>query len=194
MFPLSCFSVFSQKSFHINDVDVWKPFLHRYGFVVIDNILSAEEANVCETAFWDEMKLKGNGKLDRRDYQTWEDENWPSQSKFLSEKAVGQAAFSVRTHPLIYKVFCDVFDGETDLMCNVDNYGIMRGSVFAYEEKPAWRVSLQAHWDVDPWRYTKEISEGAPRQFQGLVALTECYGGFSKEELFLVCFLFFFSC
>lgn len=64
----------------------WKAFLERYGFVVIDNILSDAETSDCEAAFWTEMRQKGNGKLSKDDYKTWDDENWPLRSKFLSEK------------------------------------------------------------------------------------------------------------
>jgi hypothetical protein len=159
------------QSFEPHDVANWKPFLSRFGFVVINNVLSAAEVQDAEDAFWKEMANKGNGKVDKNDckakvccvlllivcYQTgttWEDENWPSQSKFLSEKAVGQSAFDVRTNQAIYDIFCQIFE-ETKLLCNVDNYGIMRGTVFDLEQRPGWRVSLEPHWDVDPWRYSE---------------------------------------
>lgn len=53
---------------------------------MIDNVLSQDECDSAETLFWNEMSVKGNGLIRRDDYRTHEDENWPSQSKFLSEK------------------------------------------------------------------------------------------------------------
>ena len=159
-------------SFAYADVAAWKPFLDQYGFVVLDGVLSQEECAASLDEFWAEAP-----RVARDDWRTWEDANWPSRSKFLTEAAAGQRAFDTRTSPVLYEVFRQVYGGEHRLLCNVDNYGVMRGTRFEEEgeERPAWRVSLEPHWDRDPWHYTAELARGAPRQYQGLVALTECY-------------------
>ncbi len=165
------------KSFAPGNVAEWKPFLRQYGFVVLDGVLSPQQCADSLDEFWREAREKnGNGTVDRDDWRTWEDGNWPVRSKFLFDGARGQCAFDNRTSPEVYEIFRAVFDGEKRLLCNVDNYGVMRGSRFADgEERPTWRVALEPHWDRDPWHYVAELEKGAPPQYQGLLALTECY-------------------
>jgi len=127
----------------------------------------------------------------RNNPMSWENENWPSKSKFLMNYlALGQCAFNNRTNENIYKVFCEIF-GETKLWCSIDKWGFMRATkdlLWLDDEgrpckidRPDWRKSLLPHWDCNPWVYVQMLHRKEPNMYQGLVALEDCpveVGGF----------------
>jgi len=76
--------------------------------------------------------------------------------------------------------FTNIF-GTDDLLTMIDRWGIMRPS----RDRPDWKWQLEPHVDVNPWTYTKEIQQGYPRIYQGVLSLVNSYdhwcttGGFS---------------
>lgn len=167
-------------SFDVAARNDWKAFLQRFGFVVLHDVLSAERCERTVASFWNAMNERAkqtqnnnnnnhipnaendipNAELRSDDWRTWETDRWPTKSKFLSDvSAVTQEAFDNRTDPKLYDIFRAIFDGEHRLWCNVDAWGIFRGTVFEEEERADWRYELPPHWDVDPWRYVEEVRE-----------------------------------
>jgi len=184
-------------SFTPDEPEEYLGFLKKYGFVVI-KVLSEEE---CEESIGElfadanlqaeEEGRKQKKKVRRDEEESWESDNWPTQSKFLfARPGFGQKAFDNRTNENIYKVFCNIF-GRTDLLTSIDFWGVMRGTkdlfISQYDgtiqkcDRPDWRYQLKPHIDWNPWVYVDNILQGKPEAYQGIIALDDCptcVGGF----------------
>lgn len=175
-------------TFEPDHSDEWLEFLSRYGFVVLD-IFSPQQCERTIDEFWEQMRAHrpqhAAQDLDRNDFRTWESENWPTRSKFLSDMfASTQAAYDNRTNPVLYEVFSKIFGGEKRLWSHVDCWGVFRGTSFLDEgiERPDWRWQLEPHWDVDPWSYVQQVEDKKmPRMYQGLIALNDCYERYGES-------------
>jgi len=167
--------------------------LEKHGFCVIKVLEDKQCEETIDELFMEMNKYatRQQRQLSRNDPSTWEQCNWPSPGKFLTNlPAFGQKAFENRTNENIYKVFCEIFK-EKRLWCSIDKWGIFRGTKdlsFKDEngntvimDRPDWRHQLRPHWDVNPWKHCIEMAEGQWPMYQGLVALDDCpeeVGGF----------------
>ena len=74
---------------------------------------------------------------------SWENYNWPSDSKFLMKQpAFTQQAYDNRTNEELYKLYAYLFQ-ESKLYCSVDNWGLFRGTKSLKYEKEAFREMLK---------------------------------------------------
>ena len=190
----------------VRDFDVVKDsaqdvqaFFDKYGFVVMRNVLTAEEADVTVDEFWESRHKLG---LRRDDPRTWAD-FWESQ-RFgrLGIMGLGPDLQSLRQlenrqNPRVHQAFAKVLKTE-DLWMDHDRLGIMRptknldfgqGTV---KDVEAWRtVSNWLHLDCNPLLGKASIASfadtGLPIDFsktiiiQGLLTLTDARvedGGF----------------
>lgn len=76
--------------------------------------------------------------------------------------------------------------GEKPPADDIDKYNIRyikndAGESVVMMDRPDWRHNLKPHWDLNPWKWLKEIEKGEPEQYQSLLAINECpeeVGGF----------------
>lgn len=128
--------------------------------------------------------------------QNREDQNWPAPtSRFLTQTmAIDQKAWDNRTHPNIYRAFSKILN-TPHLYSTVDRWGIMRGTKnlafqqgdattdaeVQYQDRLEWQNTLSVHWDWNPWLLVPAVKAGAPKVYQGILALDDCpeqVGGF----------------
>ena len=163
------------KSFNVNQKDEYMEFLAKYNFVILQ-ILSEEEANQTVSDFFENVAVN----VDIYNSDTWENEYWPENSRYLVGYALTEKAFQNRTHKNLHQAFTNIL-GTDNLVTMIDRWGIMRPS----RNRPDWKWQLEPHVDVNPWRYVKELKEGQPRVYQGVLSLVDSYdswcttGGFS---------------
>lgn len=168
-------------SFPMEDVEGIHAFFDKYGFVVIRDILTPEEAAVGLDSIW--RTIEKPGKLERDKPDTWK--NFPSGSQvgILGNTLPGDVfAWGLRQHPRLHQAYATVLH-ETDLMVSLDRYGFMRptkairmadGEVV---DRPEWQSAAQwFHWDLNPWNHigNPRLTEDEERDF-----FTEENGEFS---------------
>jgi len=163
-------------------------FFHKYGFVVVRNIISADQCEKTEDDLWRSDEMLGSRKVDRNEPSTWENGTWPSEMNLaeggflthLTDMSL-QTGWDNRQHPNLYKIFSLVFNNP-NLWVRFDRYGMMRptkgikmknGNIV---DKPEWKTkSNWLHWDQNPWQEPDFV------RVQGLLALTNAIktsGGF----------------
>ncbi|CAF1414000.1 unnamed protein product [Adineta ricciae] len=186
----SCITAFSDdegftKSFSINETNELLDFFHKYGFVVIRDIVDSQsqiENTVDE--IWNLLRVL-NPKIDKNDSSTWEDANWPIQmglkdGGFISHMSdvATKMCWENRQHPNIVKLF-QILLQQDDLWVKFDRYGFMRptkdipftnkdNNSITIEDRPEWRSKPNwLHWDQNPWKYPDFMG------IQGLLALSD---------------------
>ena len=82
----------SVPRFGFGDMDALA-HLDEYGFVVLANALSAQEAERAMSLLWDYLEELGTG-IDRTDVGTWDDDRWPTavHGAILPSYGVGHSA------------------------------------------------------------------------------------------------------
>jgi len=146
------------QSFPLDDPDAIRAFFDQYGFVVIRDVLTAEETETGVDTIW--RSIEKPGKLERDKPETWT--TFPSGAQvgmlgnFLPKDTF---AWGLRQHPRLHQAYATVLN-EEDLMVSLDRYGFMRptkavkmsdGTVV---DKPEWQSIAQwFHWDLNPWDY-----------------------------------------
>jgi len=65
------------QSFSFEDENEILNFWKQYGFVVVKNVITEEDVNNTIEEIW-KFQIEKNGKVDRNDPLTWNNNNWPS--------------------------------------------------------------------------------------------------------------------
>lgn len=185
------------KSFAPTDFESIKHALEKYGFAVVDDIVEPNQCDKTVEEFFFDVNRRAEyfqkEIVDPSKPQTWENENFTTRekNKFLTNApALTPNAFKNRCNPKIFNIYAKIFQRE-DLWCNIDNWGLFRGTkdlTFIDEEgnktiqdRDDWRWELKLHWDQNPWLLEKWSKNGDYDLYQGFIALVDCpeeVGGF----------------
>jgi len=141
-------------------------YLLEHGYVVIAEILSADESRHALNLTWDYLEGLETG-IDRDDIETWDDDRWPTavHGGILPGHGIGhsQAQWFIRSAPGLKKAFAAIWDSE-DLLVSFDGMALWR----PWAIKPQWRTNRAGSWlhiDQHP------ISRPGLQCVQGLVNL-----------------------
>ncbi|KAL0482534.1 hypothetical protein AKO1_002855 [Acrasis kona] len=151
-------------SFDQKDVEGYKEFFDKYGFVVIRNVLTESEVDDTVDEIWNEAK-----PASRNDPNTWNSKyNWPGSDSigiFGSSSCKGKFAIKNRIKPVMYEIYKNII-GRPDLWVSFDRFGVMKPTKQVtladgtkrdfpeYKSKEKW-----LHWDMNPFKITdKELN------------------------------------
>jgi len=155
------------QSFELTDEQKIKEFFARFGFVVINNILTSVECKETIDYLWESIQeLSPNIKRD--DTSSWENKYW-ANTGIIEEGIVGygpiwsQRAFINRQNPKLAKAYSILFDRE-DLLVNHDRFGLFRptkGIEIKGQKvtRPSWATKENLHLDMNPWFYCERKSD-----------------------------------
>jgi len=157
------------KSFTTEQVSEYKEFFNKFGFVIIREILSKEEAAATVDDIWNYVETRGwlrskdeaerYSKIKRNDPSTW-DNYWPAMAEegiVANPPTFTKQALRNRQNPRVYKVFAELY-GRGDLLVNHDRYGLFRptknvnfrGNI---TDMNPWKTFFNIHLDMNPWYY-----------------------------------------
>jgi len=147
-------------SFKAEENTSFQTFFDRYGFVVIRDVLSAEDvsrttADIFTTAGFADSRPPTLEALDTK-YKNWDGvsgSHYNTKKGFLTnENPMSEVAWANRISPALYHVNKQLF-GRDDLVVKVDRYGLMRPTRFGPDViRETWETSGQwIHWDMNPW-------------------------------------------
>ena len=141
-------------------------YLDEYGYVVIKNALSSEEAQKTIDLLWDYLEELGTG-IDRKDPATWGNDNWPTcaHGGIMPSYGIGhsKAQWFVRGVPNVKKAFAKIWDTE-ELLSSFDGVSLWR----PWNINQDWKTESGQSWfhiDQHP------ISKPGKHCVQGLVNL-----------------------
>jgi hypothetical protein len=170
-----------QLNFHcvhyndINDETIVSIF-EKFGFIVIQDILSNLEVEFFLKDLWSNPNLLGRKGIQRDNPMTWENNVWPNDPNnkgFLPTDLTSQSSWDIRQHPKIYNIFSTILK-ETSLLCSLDRIGCMRPTkdILLNNGNRITRNDWKSdnnffHWDQNPWKNPN--FEGV----QGLVTFTK---------------------
>ena len=134
-------------------------FFDKYGFVVISDALTEEEADKTLSELFD--CCERNKKFNRWKISTWN--NWPSNSIEVYGNISRPPLFSKqilmnRQNPRIYKVF-SLLLGTDQILHNHDRAGLMRPTKNVdmgrgvTKDMPHWKTKTNLHLDMNPTNY-----------------------------------------
>eukprot|EP01114_Cavostelium_apophysatum_P019571 TRINITY_DN6344_c0_g2_i1.p1 TRINITY_DN6344_c0_g2~~TRINITY_DN6344_c0_g2_i1.p1 ORF type:complete len:377 (-),score=68.61 TRINITY_DN6344_c0_g2_i1:256-1386(-) len=174
------------QSFSITEEEAYLDFFEQYGFVVVKDVLSADEVRQSIDEVWDFVCSNQWGwdgkKVDRDDPNTWGNDYWPAGRKLGllgSQEATGTMAWNNRQNSRLYQVYSKLMN-MNELWVSVDRWGIMRPTIGVpfknaetgeteRKDMPDWRsAELWLHWDLNPWRWTGS-AEGKEYAFEGFI-------------------------
>ena len=141
-------------------------YLDEFGYVVIKNALTAEEAKKTIDLLWDYLEELGTG-IDRTNPKTWGDDRWPTcaHGAILPSYGIGhsEAQWFVRGVPNVKKAFAKIWETE-ELLTSFDGVSLWR----PWNINPNWKTESGQSWfhiDQHP------ISKPGKHCVQGLVNL-----------------------
>ena len=152
------------KSFATTDTAAITSFMDKYGFVVIQNVLSSEACDATMSEFWSGGMTGGNLKADPENSSTWHDffqTAWADQG--TAKGVIGNGPIlspqllSNRQSAELHKAYAAVI-GTEQLVVNHDRLGVMRptlgvdlGDGEGPKDRPEWRVKDKwLHIDMNP--------------------------------------------
>lgn len=180
------------KSLQPHEHEAIRQTLDTYGLVVVQ-AFSPEVCSATIDAMFEEVNAqvaalgKDTPAVHPEQSWTWDDRNWPVQSKFLlRQPAFHPQAFANRVASNVYDVFAMLWQ-EDRLRVTIDNWGIARGSKnlllpneqgeLVPTEKRRWGKGIKPHWDYNPWLWVDEVEQGRNPGYQAVVALNEHHSG-----------------
>jgi ectoine hydroxylase-related dioxygenase (phytanoyl-CoA dioxygenase family) len=150
-------------SFTVYDTKEMLDFFNEFGFVVVRDVLTAQECTDTLTEVFDILENfdPQNCKWDRNDIRTWN--QWPSNGMERFGSPSRPPIFSRqfllnRINPNVHKVFATLL-GEDDLVVNHDRCCLYRPTcnILTYngiqERMDAWETCPNLHLDMSPWCY-----------------------------------------
>ena len=118
--------------------------LTEYGFVVIENALTAHQAAHALDLTWQYLEALGTG-IKRDDPDTWGDERWPVavHGGIIPSQGIGhsEAQWFIRSVPSIKQAFAAVW-GDDDLLTSFDGMALWRPTSI----NPEWRTNRGGSW------------------------------------------------
>jgi len=199
------------QSFTVDQQEEYLAFFEKFGFVVVDNVLTQDEVDDTVDEVWqylegDKWGFKNAQMVDRNNPLTWDDDSWPRSIRELgilgSSEAKGKMAWKNRENPKLYSVYKTLM-GRDDLWVAVDRYGIMRPTKEVPEEKlenvrarvntvgenlkrkdhPEWRTDASwMHWDLNPWKWTSS-RQGKKYKFSNFISENNGSGNDGNKKL-----------
>mmetsp|Transcript_637 Transcript_637/g.1178 ORF Transcript_637/g.1178 Transcript_637/m.1178 type:complete len:415 (+) Transcript_637:18-1262(+) len=177
-------------------------FFERYGFVIVENVLSSEERDATIGDIWAHIERSFGGQsIKRDDPRTWVGVRWPGGGPGLLGQALTPAAWRNRANPNLRCVF-ERLIGKPNLLSSVDNYGVFRptrqvpmrvlppehngcrttvaceptGPDDELRDLPELKTkSRWLHWDTSPFHTADE--DLPPYKFTGSYEFTSEYNG-----------------
>ncbi|HEX2590691.1 MAG TPA: phytanoyl-CoA dioxygenase family protein [Rhizomicrobium sp.] len=141
-------------------------YLDEHGYVVIANVLSANESRQALGLTWDYLEQLGTG-VDRNDVTTWHDDRWPTavHGGILPGHGIGHSAaqWFIRSAPNLKKSFAAIWDTD-ELLVSFDGMALWR----PWAIEPSWKTNRGGSWlhiDQHP------ITRPGKQCVQGLVNL-----------------------
>lgn len=189
------------ESFATSEVDKYLRFFDEYGFVIIRDVLTADECRATVDEVWRDVEKSSSSEepIKRDDPSSWGNDRWPQMQKLGiigSLPCVGKEAIKNRQNPQVYEVFRNILKSE-HMVVTFDRYGMLRPAKDHPERKT---VRDWIHWDLNPWSFrsaTIFFSPKAPQpgkkynqnilKVQGLISLVDCTeedGGFHTVPKF----------
>eukprot|EP01119_Soliformovum_irregulare_P022640 TRINITY_DN7798_c0_g1_i2.p1 TRINITY_DN7798_c0_g1~~TRINITY_DN7798_c0_g1_i2.p1 ORF type:complete len:231 (-),score=21.73 TRINITY_DN7798_c0_g1_i2:443-1135(-) len=180
------------QSFNLDQKDDYLTFFRRYGFVVVNDVLSREQIEASLEEIWTYLETTQFGwetkdMVKRDDPKTWEDTHWPPAIKKLgilgNGPAIGQQAWENRQNENLYQVYCHIL-GRKDLWSSIDRWGVMRPTVKIPHEpvrswndlstegetsdRPKWKTAEGwLHWDMNPCKENGDVTDGTGKWWLG---------------------------
>lgn len=182
------------KSFAPDESEEYLPVLKKYGLVVVKALpekLCDETVQAMVNEANSLQRDCATSAIDLQDSTTWDNNNWPSGTKFLFDHPTAcPAAWKVRLHPNMQKIFTEIYRTK-NLVSSVDKWLVARGTRNIVQRNPEtgeretrervleWEQSLPLHVHLDPWRHRQEQLKhhgGGEyvRSFMAVVALVDC--------------------
>eukprot|EP01087_Luapelamoeba_hula_P024522 TRINITY_DN9360_c0_g1_i1.p1 TRINITY_DN9360_c0_g1~~TRINITY_DN9360_c0_g1_i1.p1 ORF type:complete len:446 (+),score=103.34 TRINITY_DN9360_c0_g1_i1:16-1353(+) len=148
------------QSFTLDQTEEFKAFFDKYGFVVVNGVISDQDCDASVEEIWNEVKSFSKDLVNQEDADSWD--FWPSKGAgILGDDIAAQTmAWKNRANPNLHKVFATLI-GTPELLSSVDRYGIMRPTKDVLIngtklDKPGWRTQEKwFHWDLNPWKWCK---------------------------------------
>lgn len=153
------------QSFSLDQPKEYKEFFEKYGFAVVNGVLSEKECEETIDDIWAHI-LKTSKGVDRNNPATWSEDNWRTSGIYSEGLIGGSSLFSPtllqnRQNPNVHKVF-SVLLGREDLLVNQDRYGFFRASKEVklpdgtVKDFPERRTMRNLHLDMNPWAFTED--------------------------------------
>lgn len=157
---------------HIKFGENPRPNLQKYGYCVVDYVLSEEECNKTIDEIWNWLEGLGTG-VKRKDKKTWDDNHWPfCIRQGLIQHTMGQEEFAwkIREHSNVTQVYSQIF--------NTDKLLVSFGSVGIYRPIESGYVnctnSSWVHTDQDIIsKPLEEVYDSNDYSIQGIINLEE---------------------
>ncbi|TMW57450.1 hypothetical protein Poli38472_003375 [Pythium oligandrum] len=194
------------RGYRVDQVDEYVEAFNRDGYVVIEDVLTADDCAQSIDEVW--TYLEKDGLVKRDDETTWGNENWPSEvcrnggfmgrfpywkrMKKLDATWVNRQpqAWRNRQNPEVYRVFRNVMNARR-LWVSIDRYGVMRPARLRHQEetqenaealREEWQTKKEwLHWDLSPFHLGTSAAGYAPASLPP--AQAQSYGSLRVQAL-----------
>lgn len=151
-----------------------REFWERYNFVVVCDVLSADQLVGAAAEIFQAAELGGSPpwtleQLERINWESAYGSRYNLSKGFVGyEPPNSVCAWESRLAPALYKANALLF-GRGDLLVKLDRFGMMRPTVFGgAEPRKDWQTTGEwIHWDQNPW------SEPDFTRIQAVLAISE---------------------
>eukprot|EP01102_Stenamoeba_stenopodia_P009585 TRINITY_DN283_c0_g3_i3.p1 TRINITY_DN283_c0_g3~~TRINITY_DN283_c0_g3_i3.p1 ORF type:complete len:466 (+),score=101.83 TRINITY_DN283_c0_g3_i3:208-1605(+) len=154
------------QAFTVEQLSEIVEFWNKYGFVVINDVLSESQVNDSIEDIWRAMAgysthRDESKKLLRDDPSTWEPPLWSSSPVGIigNDIFVEPSSWVNRQSPKLYEA-CRAIFGVDELLVSPCRFGVMRPTKNiqfpdgVVKDKPEWRTNFSwFHWDLNPWEW-----------------------------------------
>jgi hypothetical protein len=152
------------KSFVLTDTDEYLSFFERFGYVVIRDILTAEQCEETIADIW-EVARSDDPEADPNDItKPFEFTGIASEGILPFAPVFTEIAVRNRCNAGIFSV-CKNILGDDDVLINHDRYGLFRPTKGVVKDGkelnfPNYKTKLNVHLDMNPWNYIDKSKEG----------------------------------
>ena len=119
-------------------------YLEEHGFVVVANVLDADQTATAIDLTWQFLEELGTG-IDRSDPSSWSDDRWPVavHGGIIPSQGIGHSAaqWFIRSAPAVKQAFAAVWDDD-DLLVSFDGMALWRPA----SVEPAWQTNRGGSW------------------------------------------------
>jgi len=122
------------QSFNVEQIEEYKAFFEKYGFVIVDKVIDQEAIDGSIEEVWAILEAstklfgKEDEKVNRNDSNTWVNDIFPGNPMGIvggNECLRGKYCWQNRQNPNIYSVFSNLYGSKT-LWSSIDRWGFMR--------------------------------------------------------------------
>jgi len=155
-------------SFGLNQVEDFKQFFHKYGFVVVRDIFTPED---CKDTIDDIWNFLSKNSIEKDSKNTWENSNWRGTGLWTEGIVSFDPIFTKRSilnrqNENLYQVFSSLLERK-DLLVNHDRYGLFRSTKDAStatngkNNAEDWMTTYNLHFDMNPWAYCSDTESSS---------------------------------